>query len=263
MRPLSLLTRAAHVALTGPPGPPAAFDFPLTSPQEEVTVWLHGLGEPRDVTTSHAVACPVPFTLCIGLEEGCEVYPSSRTLSLRLIERTGARRLLGEIRLRHQEVVNTGRPQLHLFRAVSCRNYCFSPLRDWTRSLYAGWMWWKSRKAGKLQVSALDSRCNEVIFSCPRPTVLVSVRKGGQSNVFPMNLMDQIGTESFVFALNCRNLAAASVKATRELLVCTVPFTEAERVRQMGKNHYKEICRVGLFCAFNNCPIANPANSRP
>lgn len=247
MNPFKLLRRAAHFALTGRPGLPAAFDFPLTSPQRSVSVLLHGLGEPRDITNNHSVACPIPFTLCIGLEDGCEVYPSPRNLSVRFVERTDSRRLLGEIKLRHQQVVIANGSQLHLFRATGCRNYSFSPFRDWTRSLYARWVQKKSLKTGKLAVSPLDSCCNEVVFSCPRPIVLACLRQGNRGNIFPMNLMGQVAKDTFAFALNRNNLASQNVMAVRELTVCTVPFSEAEQVRQLGRNHYSELVEWSSF----------------
>ena len=42
----------------------------INDPQAEVSVWLRGIGAPRDVTFAHSIACAVPFTICIEAENG-------------------------------------------------------------------------------------------------------------------------------------------------------------------------------------------------
>lgn len=225
-------------ALQGHPGFPQAVDLPLRSPQTEIAVWLYGLGEPRDITECHSVACPVPFTLCVGFEENePEPLSGDQRLSLRFLARTGNKDLLGEIELRQQDIISIAGAQLYLFRATACTNLCLPRLRRWTRLLYTAGGRWKHRHSGNLQVSALDSCCNEVIFICPRPVVLVSLFECDGGNIFPMNLMGKIGREHFGFALNRNNQAAPSVGALGQLALSTVPFEKAEQVRQLGKNH--------------------------
>ena len=48
---------------------PQAFTIGLTEPQGEITVWLHGMGLPIDVTRRHSMACADPFTVCIAFDE--------------------------------------------------------------------------------------------------------------------------------------------------------------------------------------------------
>jgi flavin reductase (DIM6/NTAB) family NADH-FMN oxidoreductase RutF len=233
------LRQIVRTALLGPLVPSQAFDFSLNAPQTEVAVWLHGIGAPRDVTGCHSVACPVPFMLCVGCEEQEPELPShNHRASLKFYERGGEKRLLGEIKLQQQTVVLTPGPRLHLYKATACTNFCLPRLRRWTRSLYAAQAHWKNRGSGRMEVSSLDGRCNEIIFSCPRPVVLVSALEGDRGNLFPMNLMGPVGREYFVFALNSKNHAAPLVGQTASLALSTIPFDQAEQVRQLGKNHH-------------------------
>jgi len=233
------LPQILRTTLLGPPGASQAFDFSLTAPQTEVAVWLHGVGAPRDVTGCHSVACPVPFMVCVGWEEPEPELPShNHRASLRFYERRGEKRLLGEIKLQQQSVVLTSGPRLHLYKATGCTNFYLPRLRRWARSLYAARERWKNRGSGRMEVSSLDSRCNEAIFSCPRPVVLVSTLEGDRSNLFPMNLMGPVGREYFAFALNSKNHAAPLVDQIARLAVSTVPFEKADQVRQLAKNHH-------------------------
>ena len=69
--------------------------------------------------------------------------------------------------------------------------------------------------------------------------VLVSVTQGGGGNIFPMNLMGQIGREHFAFALNSRKQAAPGVAAVEQVALSTVPFGRANEVRRLGANHHR------------------------
>jgi flavin reductase (DIM6/NTAB) family NADH-FMN oxidoreductase RutF len=86
--------------------------------------------------------------------------------------------------------------------------------------------------------SALGGCCNEVVFTCPRPVVLVSLLQAdGRGNIFPMNLMGQVGHDCFVFALNRDKQAAPAIIALGRVAISTVSIEQAEQVRQLGKNH--------------------------
>jgi len=228
-----------RTALLGPLVPSQAVDFPLNAPQTEVAVWLHGVGAPRDVTGCHSVACASPFMVCVGCEGPGPALPShNHRASLTFSERGGEKRLLGEIKLQQQTVVPTSGPRLHLYRATGSTNFCLPRLRRWAHSLYAARTQRKDRGSGRMELSSLDSRCNEVIFSCPRPVVLASMFEGDRGNIFPMNLMGPVGREYFVFALNSKNHAAHLVGQIARLALSTVPFEQAELVRQLGRNHH-------------------------
>ena len=47
----------------------------MRDPQCEITVWLHGLGAPRDVTNRHVMACVDPLMIGVVFERGWEIPP--------------------------------------------------------------------------------------------------------------------------------------------------------------------------------------------
>jgi flavin reductase (DIM6/NTAB) family NADH-FMN oxidoreductase RutF len=211
----------------------------LRRPQMEVAVWLHGMGEPRDVTQRHSVACLAPFMVCIGFE-GLIKTPGER-LSLRFCERGGEERLLGEIRLRFTEILQVGESQVLLFEATSCMDFCLPRLHLYLHDLHHAYLRWRNRKTVNVKMTALTARCNAVAFICPRPVVLVCLRDGERGNVFPMNLMGTVGKEHLVFALNTRRRTASAVERLGEAALSSVPFDHLAVARAMGKNHYHEL----------------------
>jgi flavin reductase (DIM6/NTAB) family NADH-FMN oxidoreductase RutF len=215
----------------------AALDFPLLSPQTTVSVWLLGLDIPFDVTTRHSVACPVPFTLCLHLPP--EAHHQALTvdvLKLRFIEHP--ERLLGEMTLHYLNPISTTELCLTLWKVRVCNIQALSPVRRWLRTVDTARHRRTTNSTTGIPVSSLDQRCNELLFSCPRPVVMVSVQHSGNANVFPMNLMARFSTTHLVFALNTSRQASSAIITAGQLAISTIPFTHAEILRQLGRNHH-------------------------
>src|ERR1700722_3232859 len=88
----------------------------LRDPQSEISVWLHGLGPPHDVTENNVISSARPFTIGIGLERSPDPTEASGTpLSLQFRERDGEQHLLGVIRLRLKVVTAVGIDQVGFF----------------------------------------------------------------------------------------------------------------------------------------------------
>jgi flavin reductase (DIM6/NTAB) family NADH-FMN oxidoreductase RutF len=231
--------RLARKVLLGATDLPQAIDVPLHYPQREVSIWLHGMGKPRDVTSRHSVACTSPFMFCIGLEPG-ELPPPNKRLSLKFYENTAVQPLLGEIGIEiSTSIPATGRA-LYLFKAVSCTDFCLSPARLWAHSLFQTFGNWRARKTTGQHVSTLETRCNTVAFFCPRPVVLVSVRDGEQGNIFPMNLFGTLGGNYLSFALNSTRQAAPLANRLRQLALSSVPYNQIAVTRNLRKNHRQQ-----------------------
>ena|SRR3569833_4386263 len=88
----------------------------MRDPQCEITVWLHGLGRPHDVTNRHVMACVDPLMIGVVFDPSWPA-PSETggKLCLRFMERRGKKRLLGEIRLAGAGI-QFGEDVLRLFR---------------------------------------------------------------------------------------------------------------------------------------------------
>jgi flavin reductase (DIM6/NTAB) family NADH-FMN oxidoreductase RutF len=230
--------RQLRKLLLGPTDLPAACDISLESPQEEIRVWLHGRYGSRDVTFCHSVACAAPFIFCIGFDpdERYQLVEGSQFL-LRFEENFDQHRLLGEIEIRLNAILDVEDRPVGLFETVRARNHCVSGIRLAGHDLFQAYETWKGKKE-QVKVSRLDSACNAITFICPRPVVLVSLRGEDSGSIFPMNLLGGLGGDYFAFALTSRRQAAPLVKRLGQLALSTVPLHCAATVRQLARNHY-------------------------
>jgi flavin reductase (DIM6/NTAB) family NADH-FMN oxidoreductase RutF len=243
--------RTARKLVLGKTDLPQACDIGLEHPHAEIAVRFVGLGAPRDVTLRHSVACAVPFTFCIGLESSDtnELTPG-KDLALEFCERRNEGRVLGRVRLRFSRAMTMNDYCCGLFEAVECHNFCISRYYLRAHQLFNTLKRWRDTRPNKETIPALDARCNAVTFICPRPVVLVCVADGDRGNLFPMNLLGELGSDYFGFALNSRKRASPLVRRLGHLTVSSVPLMKKDIVRQLGKNHYRDsIAWEELPCA--------------
>jgi flavin reductase (DIM6/NTAB) family NADH-FMN oxidoreductase RutF len=217
---------------------PQQCNIGIDDPQAEVRVWLHGIGAARDVTFTHSIACAAPFTICIG----GGIWPSDRTpgkrLTLQFRAHADQGRLLAELTLRHTATMLTRGPALHLFQVDICKNYCLPKGRLWAHYLHLAYL--QSRSTSHVRMSACEAHAMIAAFICPRPVVLVSAVSGDRSNLFPMNLLGNLGDGYFAFALDSTRLAAPLVAAAGTVALSSIPMEHSEMARQLGKNHKQE-----------------------
>lgn len=213
----------------------------LRDPQSEVSVWLHGLGPPRDVTDSNVAASTKPVTLGIGFEKDLHFTTVRRArLSLKFREREGEKRLLGEIDLRPIEAIPLDDGQLCLFQPESCKNYCATKPRLWARYLYIDFQQRRARKRSRVrerQITAGHLHCLFVFYICPRPVVLVTAAHANCVNIVPMDLLGPVSARCFSLALHCTSTAAPLFDRSRRIAVSSVPFEQAAVVYRLGGNH--------------------------
>lgn len=215
---------------------PQRFFLAQTEPQNEVAVWLHGTGEPVDVTRRHCQACAVPFMLCIGFPRGEGPREEQRAqLKLQFCERDGRQRLLGEIGLRVVQTLESGDSEFFLFRSKSAANYCLPRVKFWLNTLRHAHFEWKHGK--RIQMSGAERRAMAVMFICPRPVSLVSVATADRGNLFPLNVMGDVADGYFAFCLKSGMLPAQFVEETRRVVLSSVPMAQAQLAYRLGPNH--------------------------
>jgi flavin reductase (DIM6/NTAB) family NADH-FMN oxidoreductase RutF len=220
---------------------PQEFTIGLAGPQTEVSVWLHGTGRPIDVTRRYSMACAAPLTLCIALRrESNEYKQHSRRLSLRFSESSGNNRVLGEIFIELVEVNFIDDLLLLLFEVRRSRNYCLPVVRQWVHYLLHAFFQGRQKSDPGIMMSFLEKRSAMVMFIRPHPTVLGSVIDGAGGNVFPMNIMGELGCGYFAFALKDSRLAAHFVERTGRIALSSVPFSHAHLPFQLAINHTKQ-----------------------
>jgi flavin reductase (DIM6/NTAB) family NADH-FMN oxidoreductase RutF len=236
---LRLARKTLRRILLGNSDLPQQCGVAMSDPQSEVEVWLHGLGPALNVTDRHVIACAAPPMLAVGLEGEQRIEPGTH-VRLKFHERGGNRTLLGQLVLQSSAVVRTDGGDLHLFEVRSCENYCQPRLRLLVYELFQAWLRARNNKKTDVEMTARAANAMTVLFSCPRPVVLVSVAWADSGNMFPMNLMGSLGNGYFGFALNSRRRAAPQVERAGRLALSSIPFEQAALARQLGKNHRRE-----------------------
>jgi flavin reductase (DIM6/NTAB) family NADH-FMN oxidoreductase RutF len=221
---------------------PQAFTIGLTEPQGEITVWLHGMGSPIDVTRRHSMVCADPFTVCIAFDEEekfTETEPGR--LSLKFCERDGQRRVLGKISFNGKRTTDmlSGGSQLVLFEARNSANYCLPKARIWAHYLLHRYSLWRKVDSAGIKMSFLERRAVMVMFIRPHPVVLVSIESEAGGNIFPMNIMGDLGQNYFAFALKNSRLAARLVEHAGRVALSDVPLSQTPLAYRLGANHGK------------------------
>jgi flavin reductase (DIM6/NTAB) family NADH-FMN oxidoreductase RutF len=220
---------------------PQEFFLGLADPQTEITVWLHGMGSPLDVTRRHSMACASPFTVCIAFDE--DQKPSAKDLScltLKFCERNGQRRVLGEIGLKLTTISLDVGLALILFEARSSTNYCLPKMRLCAHYLFHAYSQSRKVDTSGMKMSFLERRAAMVMFIRPHPVSLVSLADEAGGNIFPMNLMGDLGNGYFAFALKDSRRAAHLVERTGRIALSSVPLSQASLAYQLAVNHTKE-----------------------
>jgi flavin reductase (DIM6/NTAB) family NADH-FMN oxidoreductase RutF len=220
---------------------PQEFTLGLVEPQAEITVWLHGAGAPRDVTRRHSMVCASPLTICIGFDEGQR--PSEKDLvhpSLKFCERAGEKRVLGEIGLKPQMTVAEAGSEFILFEPLSSKNYCLPSMRLCTHYLLHAYRQWRSDNTKGIKMSFLERRAGMVIFICPHPIMLVSVGSKADGNIFPMNILGDLGNGNMGFALRGERLAGGLVERAGRIALSTLPVSQGTLAYQLANNHTKK-----------------------
>ena len=220
---------------------PQEFTVGMVEPHAEIAVWLHGLESPVDVTCRHSTACSEPFRVCIAFgeqEELSERY--CRHLSLKFCERDGRRRVLGEIALQAREKISLPGLQIWLFAARGAANHCLPPARLYANYLWQAYCLRRKPSTSGMTMSFLERRAAMVTFIRPHPVCLGSVVAGIGGNIFPMNLMGDLGDGYLAFALKDSRRAAHLVEDAGRMAISNIPIAHAPFAFQLAANHFKD-----------------------
>ncbi len=221
---------------------PQEFTVALPIPQQEVVVFVHGLGSPFDVTDCHTTACCAPMVIGISMDRNrCRPRRGHPPVSLRFFENAAARHLLGEIRLAPQSLIALSPERdLVLFTVVGSTNYCLSRLRLLAHYVPQAFSNWRHSTSFDVRMSSLEIRASQVAFIRPHPLVLGSVSTGAGENIFPMNLMGSLGHGYFAFALKDSRRAAHLVERARCLALSSLPLSLCAAAFRLAANHQRE-----------------------
>ena len=220
---------------------PQEFFLGFEDPQTEITVWLHGMGSPLDVTRRHSMACAAPLTICIAFDEDEKPDEKDlRCLTLKFCERNGQERVLGEIGLKMTTIILEAGLAIVLFEVRSSTNYCLPKMRLLAHYLLHAYSQLRKVDPSGMKMSFLERRAAMVMFILPHPVSLVSLADEAGGNIFPMNLMGDLGDGYFAFALKDSRRAAHLVERTGRIALSSVPLSQASLAYQLAVNHTKE-----------------------
>jgi flavin reductase (DIM6/NTAB) family NADH-FMN oxidoreductase RutF len=79
-----------------------------------------------------------------------------------------------------------------------------------------------------------------VMFIRPHPVSLVSLVGDAGGNIFPMNIMGDLGNGYIAFALKDSRRAAHLVEGTGRIAVSSVPISQARLAYELAVNHKKD-----------------------
>lgn len=213
----------------------------LRDPQSEVAVWLKAPGFCRDVTQRHLMAAAHPLSLGVGIEGDCDLGAVQRSgAELEFRERGKSRRLLGTVSLQWMEAMPFEGGGLHLFQVKDSRNYCLPQGWLWAHYAYYAWQRWRARRrkgAPVIAVLASELRSVIVLYICPRPVVLVSMKDGEAANIFPMDLIGAVGPRHFALGLHHTSAPLPLLERSRRIALSSVPLEQKAWAYDLGKNH--------------------------
>jgi hypothetical protein len=219
---------------------PEEFTIGLAEPQTEISVWLHGLEAPLDVTHRHCTACSAPFTLCVAFDEGRRPAEKDlRRLSLKYCTRDPQQQVLGEIGLTWKTTLPVTGAEMFLFEARSSANYCMPKRHLGAHNLLHAYSHWRSNDSFEIKMSLLEKRAAIVTFIRPHLVSLVSLTGDAGGNIFPMNLMGGLGNGRLGFGLRDSRLASHLVEGARRIALSSVPLPQAPVAYQLAANHRK------------------------
>jgi flavin reductase (DIM6/NTAB) family NADH-FMN oxidoreductase RutF len=148
--------------------------------------------------------------------------------------------VLGEIGVKPQMIVAEAGSEFILFEPLSSKNYCLPRARLCTHYLLHAYRQWRKDNTKGIKMSFLERRAGMVIFICPHPIMLVSVGSKDDGNIFPMNILGDLGNGYMGFALRGERLAGGLVERAGRIALSSLPVSQGALAYQLANNHTKK-----------------------
>jgi len=137
-------------------------------------------------------------------------------------------------------VVSLGQSEIVLFNVLGSTNYCLPRLRLWAHYLPSAYSNWRRFKSFDVKMLSREIRASQVAFIRPHPLMLGSVNCESGGNIFPMNLLGDLGNDYFAFALKNSRRPAHLVERLGSIAVSNVPLSLCSVAFQLATNHTKD-----------------------
>jgi hypothetical protein len=234
------MRKAVERLLFGGPLLPQEFTLGLSEPQTDVSVCLRGAGTSLDVTDRYSIACAAPLTFCVGFDKGQS--PGEQCLehlSLKFRERV-SQLLLGEIGFRFKGRFSLADSDFVFFEPRRSSNYCLSKAHLAAHYLLFAYRQWRRDNTKGVHLSFLERRAMMVQFIRPHPVMLVSVGTRENGNIFPMNLLGDLGNGYFGLALRTERVVGGLVERCGRVALSSMPLSQGAVAYQLAHNHSQE-----------------------
>jgi flavin reductase (DIM6/NTAB) family NADH-FMN oxidoreductase RutF len=195
-------------------------------PERHIEIRLHGAGEPIDVSRNHAMVSLVPFLVAIRLD--------GLTVGDRPWLSVGE---VGSVRLRLAREIEAPPYRIGLFETTGCVNRCLPAPLLHAHYLMQRWKLFRDRNPRNVKMVPRDLFSKFVLFTAPRPVMLVSHERNGKGNLFPMDLVGEAGPPCFLLGLHRTSPAIPAMKEAGRLAVSGVPLAWKKTVFGLGRNH--------------------------
>jgi hypothetical protein len=219
---------------------PQEFTLGLTQPQTDIAVWLRGADKSLEVTDRYSIACAAPLTFCIGFDKGQS--PGEKCLdrlSLKFWERN-SQQVLGEIGFKFRDRLSLPESDFMFFAPRTSSNYCLSKTHLAAHYLLFAYKQWRKDNTKGVHLSFLERRAMMVQFIRPHPVMLVSVGNREKGNIFPMNLLGELGNGYFGLALRTERVVGGLVERYGRVALSSMPMSQGAVAYQLAHNHSKE-----------------------
>jgi len=203
----------------------------LEAPQSLIEVSLETQGATRDVTGRQVVLSLVPLVIGIGTAAG-EAPRASAGATLVFRDRARAQ-ALGTLRLGAAGRLGSEPAPLDYCCVEGSDHACLSsPMRAWQRFLQA-----RRGPTQGFSMSARELQHLLIFYICPRPVFLVSVADGAHENLFPMDLVGELGDGLFSLALRTTSPSIDTLRNSRRAALADVPLRNRALAYSLGKHH--------------------------
>jgi len=212
-------------------------------PQQRVRVTLEGLDAPLDVTRNHVVAAVRPLTVAIAMTLPPATHAGMfqhRPLRLRFAPLRDPGTTLGTVDLRHEDAIVVDGAALQLFRPSGSADRSMPPGARAVFRWHQAWAERRRRRPSSLEMEPADLAAFQVLYVCPRPVVLVTVRHGPAGNMFPMDLVGPTAGPYFLMALRNTSPSVRLMRESRRMALADVPLESAAAAIKLGAHHQQE-----------------------
>jgi flavin reductase (DIM6/NTAB) family NADH-FMN oxidoreductase RutF len=202
----------------------------LADPRSEIELQLDG------VAADCSIACVAPFIVCVAFRD--PATPPRRAV-LKLRDREN--HTLGALYLRYTSSIAPSSivPAFALYRVFRAGNFCLPLPRRLPHYLFDAWSHLR-RANPDFPMTLLEQRAMAVSFIRPHPIYLASVGDETRGNMFPLNLLSELGQDYVSLAIRDRRLASDLVERAGCLAISGVPVSQCPIAYQLAANHKKE-----------------------